>query len=324
MARERKGFIVVQVWATIRYTDTSGKPQKITQLLKVAESQKHLNEAEKQKQRVKQGQKFINATVAELKRSGAANCKGLVDVRLYARVGHTDEHGKRHDVVRAAESRTDARDKIKDILRDLEERGGKTLDASRMTFADLAKHFEDHYLKPAEYVDGRKVDGVRSLVPAQAAVNALKRYFGKRRLQSLSYGDIRGYRAARLKDATPADTARHNRALKHDSKAELKVTRTIATVNRELSKLRRMLNIALREGWIRSNPFSAGESLISLADEKKRERILTREEERRLLNACSGPRAHLRPIVIAAIETQACAAASCLLCAGVTSTSNMI
>ena len=50
-----------------------------------------------------------------------------------------------------------------------------------MTFADLAKHFETHYLEEAEYVEGRKLEGVRSLKPAQAAVNAFKQYFGKRR-----------------------------------------------------------------------------------------------------------------------------------------------
>lgn len=157
----------------------------------------------------------------------------------------------------------------------------------------------------AEYVDGRRVSGLRSVVPAQAAVNALKRYFGKRHLQSLSYGDIRSYRMARLKEPTPADLPRHRRALETEPKAELKVTRTLATVNRELSKLRRMLNIAQREGWIKQNPFAAGESLISLADERKRERILTRAEERNLLKACSGHQywEHLRPILICAIDT---------------------
>ncbi len=40
-----------------------------------------------------------------------------------------------------------------------------------------------------------------------------------------------------------------------------------------------MLNVAQRDGWILRSPFAAGDSLISLADENKRERILTREEE---------------------------------------------
>jgi integrase len=65
------------------------------------------------------------------------------------------------------------------------------------------------------------------------------------------------------------------------------VTRSIATANRDLALLRRMLNVAKREGWIISNPFNMGESLISVADEKKRERILTRPEESSLLDACN-------------------------------------
>ncbi len=306
MARERTGFIVSQVCATVEYADANGDHHKITKAAKAraADSNKHPTDAQKQALKLKHADQIIRDTIADLKKRGATKCKGSVESRLYARVGYTDDKGKRHDVVRAAESRTHARELIREILRDLEDRGGKTLDAARMTFADLAAHFEKHYLKPAEYVEGRKVEGVRSLIPAKAAVNALKQYFGKRRLQSISYGEIRAYRAARLKQPTPSDIARHERELVTDAKAKLTVTRAIATVNRELSKLRRMLNIAQREGWIKTNPFLAGESLISNADERKRERILTREEERRLLEACTDPRrAHLRPIIIAAIDT---------------------
>lgn len=306
MARERRGFIVVQVWADITYTDHTGERRNITKPATAHASGKtkhNLTDAEKQKRKIEHAKTIIRDTITELKRNGATDCKGTVSSRILARVGHTDDKGKRRDIVRVASSRTDAREKIKEILDDLEDRNGKTLDAARMTFADLAKHFETHYLKEAEYIEGRKVEGVRSLKPAQAAVNALKQCFGRRRLQSLSYGDIRSYRAARLKEPTRGDLARHKRALHHDRKAELQVTRTIAAVNRELSKLRRMLNIALREGWIKQNPFAAGESLISLADERKRERILTRDEERRLLDACTAHREHLRPILICAIDS---------------------
>ena len=44
-----------------------------------------------------------------------------------------------------------------------------------------------------------------------------------------------------------------------------------------------MFNVALRECWINRNPFSSAVPLISLADEQRRERILTRDEETRLL-----------------------------------------
>jgi len=68
--------------------------------------------------------------------------------------------------------------------------------------------------------------------------------------------------------------------------------------------LRRMLTVAQREGWILRNPFAAGDSLISLADENKRERVLTREEEMKLLASCDTPqRAHLKTILICALDT---------------------
>ncbi len=307
MARERKGFVVCQISAVVQYTDASGWHHKITKAAsaQAAESKKYnLNDAEKQKARVEVAKQIIAELIADLKGQGATKCKGSVQTRLYARVGYTDENGRRHDVVRAAKSRTHARDLIKDILRELEDCGGTVLQAARMTFGDLASYYSKHYLKDAEYVDGRKIEGVRSLKPAESAVKALRKYFGNRRLQTIRYSDIRSYRVARLKEATRGDLARHKRELKNNPKAELRVTRKIATVNRELSKFRRMLNIARREGWIKSNPFADGESMISLADEQKRERILTREEERRLLDACSVThRAHLRPIVIAAIDT---------------------
>ena len=48
----------------------------------------------------------------------------------------------------------------------------------------------------------------------------------------------------------------------------------------------------------------SGDPLISIADERKRERIVTREEELRLLTACENRyRKHLRPIVICALDT---------------------
>jgi len=79
--------------------------------------------------------------------------------------------------------------------------------------------------------------------------------------------------------------------------------RSIASVNRELSLLRRILNVAIRQGWILRNPFDMGDALITLGDEKPRERILNREEEERLLAVCTGRRSHLRVIIICAIDT---------------------
>jgi integrase len=133
-------------------------------------------------------------------------------------------------------------------------------------------------------------------------------------LRSITYADIADFRSERLKTPTRGDLARYDEALKQYENVskprhkvespELRVTRSIATANRDLALLRRMLNVAKREGWIISNPFNMGESLISVADEKKRERILTRPEESSLLEACNAPRlVHLRPIIVCALDT---------------------
>jgi integrase len=205
----------------------------------------------------------------------------------WARVTYTDPvTGKRHDRQRRAENKVDAGDKVHELLAEVDATGGRSL-AKEHTFCDLATYFEKQYLVPAEHVDGRKVAGVRSISPAMAAVKALKMYFGKRQLRGINHSDIRSFRAERLATKTRAGKQR-----------------SVAAVNRELEKLRRLLNIAEREGWILRNPMRGGDPLISVADERKRERILTRDEELRLLNACDNRyRSHLKSILICALDT---------------------
>ncbi len=216
--------------------------------------------------------------------------KGAVverDGKVYARVRFIDDTGRRRDVWRRVQSRKEAHEAIKKMLRELDDLGAKSLDASNMTFDDLADHFQQHYLSPAEYIGERKISGVRSIVPVLAILKALRTYFGKKALRSITYSEICSYKAIRLKTPTRFGTQR-----------------SIATTNRELSKLKRMLNIALREQWIQRNPFSNGESLISAADENRRERILTREEEAMLFAAIDAhpKRKHLSGILKIALD----------------------
>jgi len=188
---------------------------------------------------------------------------------------------------RRDESKAHGRDLLQALLREIDATDGQGPLSERKTFAELCDYFKEHYVKAAEYVDGRKIAGVRSLSTAKGQLNVLRDYFGSCRLRSITHGDVRQFRATRLSQET-----------------HTKRQRTIASVNRELSMLRRMFNVAKREGWILRNPFAAGDSLISLADENKRERILTREEEVRLLAACESPqRAHLKAILICALDT---------------------
>ncbi|MGB7924100.1 MAG: tyrosine-type recombinase/integrase [Pyrinomonadaceae bacterium] len=205
----------------------------------------------------------------------------------YARTTITDSSGNRRNIKRRAKDKRDAKAILKRILHQLDVEGSKFADTSSLTFNDLADFYQNHYCKPAEYVDGKKVSGLRDVQRAQSVLVRFRSYFGKRRLRDITYSDIRAYYTMRLKQPTHYDKPP-----------------TIATMNRELGVLRRTLNIAVREGWLSRNPFSAGESLISPASERRRERILTLDEERNLLEACER-RMDLRALCICLLDTGA-------------------
>lgn len=212
------------------------------------------------------------------------------DGHLFARITYKDEFGKRRDIKRKALSRTHARQLIKEMLREIEERGERSLDTSRLTFAQLAKHYKERYAVPAKFVDDRKVSGLRSHTEVKRIIEILSQHFGSKKLRSITHGDILHFKATRID-------------LKVEFKNAPSRQRSIATVNRELTVLRRMLSIALREGWILRHPFSGSDTVVSSSDETKRTRVLSEAEEELLLDACDENRSRLKPIVICALDT---------------------
>lgn len=203
-----------------------------------------------------------------------------------ARVCYKNNNGKRTAIQRRAENKTEATKILKEILETLENGGRKALDAEKITVNELCEYYEKHYAKPPQYVNDRKVAGLRSYVQIKGYLKTFRESFGGVKLKALTYDDLREFRAERL--LTPT----------HQS-----AQRAIASVNRELAYFRRILTIAERNGWISKNLFKCGDSLIHCSDEVKRERILTLEETQRLINACTGRRAHLKPLIIAALDT---------------------
>jgi integrase len=222
--------------------------------------------------------------------------------RWYARVTFTNEQGKRRDVKRSAENEGAAKKALAALLRELKDEGERSLDAANMTFAELADHYITNYLHPAVYVGERKVSGVRGVVEAMAEVKPLIAHFGKRKIRSITYGEIRNFKGLRLRTPTRCDVARHKRELIKDPKAVIRATRSIAAVNKELGRLRRMMNIAVREQWLSRSPFDNGENLFST--ETHRERMLSREEEGRLFAAIESEpkRAHIKGICLLALD----------------------
>jgi integrase len=207
--------------------------------------------------------------------------------RWWARVRYTDDLGRRREKRKLGLNKTDAKEKRDELLSEIKQHGVAVVGNDRMTFEDLAGYFEKHYLIPAEYRDGRKIAGVRETRNFKSMLKTLRAHFGKKRLRSLTYGDLRAYKLARLR----SKSQRGGEMLK------------VGTVNRELSVLRRMLSIARQQRWLLRDVFKEGDPLIAAADEKSRERVLTPAEEVRLLAQCVGPREHLRGLLICGLDT---------------------
>lgn len=205
----------------------------------------------------------------------------------YARVRWGTADGKQHERKRRARSRLEAAEIRKDLLRDISlERAAAGPAGPDKTFSDLAEFYQREYLQPPVYVAGQIVSGLRGYDRDVRRLKLLCEIFGPRPLVSIRYEDLRAYKRDRM--ATP---------LKSGKK------RTLAGVHRELQILRRMFNIAIQQEWLVINPFSQGDSLINISRENRRIRVLTSEEEARLLAQCTGDREHLKLIILLALDT---------------------
>lgn len=196
------------------------------------------------------------------------------------------ENGKRKALWRSGKTKTEARDRLREALKERETLNVSGHYSPRSHLSDVMDWYLKRYAVEPTYVEDRKVSGLRSSASVKGYAKAIKAYFEGRTLGSISYSDLESYKAERLSGQT--------RRGKH---------RSLASVHRELALLRRVFNIAEREGWIMRSPFRKGEPLISVAQERKGTRVLSFDEEARLLAACVGKMAHLRAILICAIDT---------------------
>src|SRR5262249_21411987 len=159
-------------------------------------------------------------------------------------------------------------------------------DAGRMRFRELVEKYAEAKLIEPVYIGERKVAGMRSLYNAKLYTKTLVEYFGNRKVKEIKHADLEAFKMTRLKIETRSGKQR-----------------TIASVNRELEQMRTIINLAVRQGIIAVNPFKQGEQLIDRSGETSRDRVLSFDEEERLLAACKGPRSHLRTLIIIALDT---------------------
>lgn len=186
------------------------------------------------------------------------------------------------DVTKRCYSKSEANAQLRQLDRLVEEKrereetgitGRRTAAPEIRTFRALAEYYLENYVVPPVVVNNHVVSGLRQNLKAlRATINKHIKFFGDRPLTELTYEDIRVYSNNLLSIKTQRGTLPAQ-----------------ASVNRNLAVLRRIFTIGVRLRWIDVNPFTHGEPLIKERLTTRRERVLTFEEEQRMLAVCDEP-----------------------------------
>lgn len=207
--------------------------------------------------------------------------------RWFVRLRYTKLDGTGGEKKRICRTHEQAKNKLSELRAEI----AREL-SDRKSFAYLDAFYRKEYVHTAKIVGGRKVSGFKQRTSIiEGYLDYAKEYFGEMMLDEISFADLLEYKKKLANTPT-----------KHKFNPKV---RSVADVNQNLRRLRRLLNVAVEQGWIDVNPFSRGKGLIADSHETERTTVLSREEEERLIAACSGPRAHIRPIVIFALDTAA-------------------
>lgn len=221
---------------------------------------------------------------------------------------YTDKVGKPRKKFKRCYSKSEALTQLANFNTDVENEDFIPTDDH--SFRELVEYYRTEYVKDAVFINGRKVSGFRrNIKHVKKLLDELVAHFGDTPLRSVTYEMLRAYAVAIAQTLTVKDTMP-----------------AASTVNEKLSTLRRLFNVAIQMDWLDVNPFTRGKSLIDRGAETKRNRMLTFEEEQRLLLACENrdrvyiygrhktnrskteyikhvQREHLIPLIICALDT---------------------
>lgn len=198
------------------------------------------------------------------RKSGKSKGKWIARIEYF-----DDVSGKMKCIERQADKRADAVDLKNARLNELKASGGQMPVGERMTFNQLADICERSFYHSAVIHEGKKISGVRSDAAAKGQIKNLREYFGKRLIKNITSTSLTEYKVWRL-----------------TTKVE-KLDRTVklATVNRALAIMRRMMKHAFRRRWVMDDIF-LDSNAIDMTGEAARTRLLTLDEEKRLLATC--------------------------------------
>lgn len=234
-----------------------------------------------------------------------------INGKIYARFQYKTEAGIYKVKYKPITDKRTARSVVEKMRADLETHGEEAFQSEKMTFKELVDKYEETELIEATYQDGIKVKGRRSVGPVKSNLKPLRAYFGRKAVRSIKPADIKSYKNERLATPVEIEVNEKEKVIDKNTGKEMTITRKVirirqrkvATVNRELTVLRTILNFAVANDWLVTNPFAKTKGVISAAAEVKRDRVLSFDEEQRLLNACTDGKAHIKPIIICALDT---------------------
>lgn len=183
-------------------------------------------------------------------------------------------HGKRKRE-RIGPSKSAAEQRLREVLKArTEDRFIEKDPAARLTLGELSKWYLSLPEVKAKRSYRRDKD---SAVP-----HLLRLLKEETKINQLTPGMVESYQTQRLSESSPRRLGKNVQP---------------ATVNRELSCLKTMLNRAVRHGKLNHNPVSG---VKKLAENNVRMKTLTQEEFENLLRHCPD---HVRPIVLTAFYT---------------------
>lgn len=217
----------------------------------------------------------------------------IIDGKLYAVVNLRQPDGKYKKKRKQVESKTAA---LQWALEELEKhKKGSKYDDS-WGFGDFADWYVEEFLHEPIYENGLKVSGVKDYERLKNKVEKMKDFFGEKKMSEFDENDLRRWAKFRRTEEV-----------------------LTATLNRDFALLRTMFRRAVMLKKLLTIP----KFEINLAAEIERDRVMTPDEERRLLAACvaeetlsitkkngrkyemtiDAKREHLKPIIILAVDS---------------------
>lgn len=178
---------------------------------------------------------------------------------LYARIFVKNDDGSVKPIYRRAKSVTHAEQIGLELKKEFENRGQAFIDGRKMTLSELAEWYKKEFVIPPVYVNGIKIEGMRTWQNERNKIDRVVKVIGGKILISeIDDSTFRSFRKKRIKDGV-----------------------SITTINRDFESVRAMMRKARKKKWIEELPDF--EDFIQKSLENRRTVTITADQEQRIL-----------------------------------------